>query len=115
MDQQQKSMVRPGKAADGPHKGFQSAAALKAEEDRDRPSATGDEPVSGLVNDEEAPPPAEVAEVKRDDPMRLVQVRARQNIAPFIYGKGKMYALKANQNTMIPICVRNHLEEKGLL
>ena len=69
------------------------------------------EAVLGEVVGDRAP---STTPVEHDDEMRLVKVRSRVNIEPFKFGK-KTYAVQKNKETLLPLCVRSHLEEKGIL
>lgn len=95
---------------EGPLKGYQSPEALKAATAKPKEAEEGE--VSGEVGSEpvEKAAPGDV----REDPMRIVRVKSRTYIPPFIYGK-KRYKLEAGRETTIPLGVKRHLEEKGLL
>ena len=94
------------------HHGFQSSDAMaKAQAAAAPPSEDGsEEAVSGEIHDNEAPK----VSTPGLDVTRMVTVRSRQNIPSFTYGK-KRYQIDANRPTTIPLAVRMHLEEKGLL
>lgn len=51
---------------------------------------------------------------KADEPEAMCTVRSRKYIEPFRFGQ-RTFTLKANTPTRIPVVVRTHLEEKGLL
>jgi hypothetical protein len=106
-------MVRQPKppAGVGPHKGFQSEEAYAAANRPDEEEEDEDKQFDGEITGTSR----EVPKLKRAfDPEKKVAVRSRTDIRPFTFGK-KTYQIKANQTTLIPICVRAHLEEKGLL
>lgn len=99
-----------------PRGGFQSDEAAKAAAQSvaavNAPEGTG-EVVSGEITD--GLPQAVGTPVREhDDEMRLVKVRSRVGIEPFRYGK-KLYVIAKGKETLIPLCVRSHLEEKNLL
>ena len=108
MSNQQKTVTRAPQM-DPHHGGFQSAEAHKLA--NRAPEEPDDTPVQGEVSSDEA---QVVAEVQTEDYARQVTVRSREYIAPFRYGN-KMYTIPANKPTLVPLYVRRHLEEKGLI
>ncbi len=94
------------------HQGFQSADALAKAQAASVMSSEDDgtEVVDGEVSDEAAPK----VTAPTLDVTRMVQVRSRENIPSFTFGK-KRYQINANKPTMIPLAVKMHLEEKGKL
>jgi len=106
-----KAMVKPG--APVTHKGFQSAAALEASIPKTEEEDPNAEPKSALVADELGVPD----EVDLEDvaaSTKLTKIRSRQAIQAFRYGT-QTYAIPANKDVLVPLCVKRHLEEKGLL
>lgn len=89
--------------------GFQSHAAAEADAERRRLENAGpsNQKVMGEVG-ASLPDKGEVL------PVQMVTIRSRQKIEPFTYGD-KRYALRPGQPTLVPIHIKNHLIEKGLL
>ena len=90
-------------------KGFQSKAALDAT--KKKPVEEDDDPKSAVI-DADSDTPA-LSGVTYEDQMRPVKVRSR-TFLEFRYGP-KRYALQPNKDCIVPLAVKRHLEEKGLL
>lgn len=103
------------KAAVFPTRSYQSEDAAKKAAERAAGTDAVDPNAEAVLGDISASAVAAMPEVReRDDEMRPVKVRSRVTIEPFRYGN-RMYTIAKNKETVIPLCVRNHLEEKGLL
>jgi len=96
---------------EGPLKGFQSKDALEVATAKP-PEEEQSEPLAALIDGE--PTPKVDAGKEYAESMRNVKVRSRTYIPPFRYGKNT-YTLPANKDVLVPLVVRRHLEEKGLL
>lgn len=98
----------------GPQRGFQSPEAQAAHEASVTQNVedSGAEPASAEVGDDtpKGPAPGDT----REDPSRMVKVRSRTYVAPFRYGT-KRYSLPAGKEVLVPLAVKRHLEEKGLV
>ena len=95
------------------YKGFQSANAMEAARVKVAVEDPSDEPMLAEVSLPEVvakvATPEEIA-----DSQKLVRVRSRTYVEPFFYGK-KQYSLPAGKDVLIPRCVQQHLQDKGIL
>lgn len=105
-----KVLVKEVKEAEGTLKGFQSDEALQAAKAKvfvEEEEVPKDKLESAVV----AGPPVPRGGTGMD---RMVRVRAREFIPPFRFGP-QMYSLKKGKECLVPVAVKLHLEEKGLL
>lgn len=106
-----KVMVKP---VSDPHtRGFQSSEAMAKATASEDEADSDTEVKSGLVNDADLPPDHVSAKTERDEQTKMVRVRVRQFVM-FKYGPNQ-YKLDANKETLVPMFIKRHLEEKGLL
>lgn len=100
---------------DGPTRGFQSSEAREAATAAAKPLVEdAGELGSAECGDVMEAKAEQQAPDTREDPMRMVRVRSRAYVPPFRYGN-KRYTLPAGKEVLVPLIVRRHLEEKGLL
>jgi len=104
---EQRVVTRPK----GSLQGFQSAEALAKATSPSAPDDVSTDSVSGVV--EEASPDMEAAAAERESLAKMVKVRCH-SFQQFRYGD-KMYTIQPNKDTLVPQCVRLHMEEKGLI
>jgi hypothetical protein len=102
------TLVRKDGDAEGPVPGgYQSKEALEASKQK----------MTEVTEEKEKPKSALVAgELSEDNTglNRMVRVRSREYIPPFRYGPAT-YSLQKGKDCLIPLCVKQHLEEKNLL
>ncbi len=96
------------------HRGFQSRDAMAAAVKPHQAPHVEGEALSAEVADHNEVPSFPAAKEEQEQQSRMVKVRSREYIPPFFYGK-KQYSLPAGKDVLLPLYVRRHLEEKGLL
>lgn len=91
-------------------RGFQSNEAREVAMAKNKGEEASDlPPVNGLVDT------ALIGQRVGEDPMKkMVKVRSNKFVAPFRFG-GVSYTLPEKRETIIPLAVKKHLEEKGIL
>lgn len=94
---------------EGDFKGFQSKEAREVTLAKPK-AADDEEPKSAIVDGDLD----DVMGSGASGQMKPVKVRARSYIEPFRFGPNT-YTLPAGKEVLVPLAVKQHLEEKGLL